>query len=154
MPDATADRKLAAILSADVVGYSRLMGDNEHATLATLNEYRALMREHITSRRGRVVDSPGDALLAEFPSAVQAVEAAIAIQDDLAKRNNELPENRRMLMRIGINLGDVIEQRDLNQCVNPAVFAYRERSSTRSKEKFRRASSTLESRESRISKSR
>jgi class 3 adenylate cyclase len=70
MSDADVERKLAAILSADVVGYSRLMGDDEHAT-----EYREVMREHITSRRGRVVDSPGDALLAEFPSAVQAVEA-------------------------------------------------------------------------------
>ena len=110
MNNATDDRKLAAILSADVVGYSRLMGDDEHATLATLNEYRDVMRKHITSRRGRVVDAPGDALLAEFPSAVQAVEAAIAIQEDLAKRNSDLPENRRMLMRIGINLGDVIEQ--------------------------------------------
>jgi class 3 adenylate cyclase len=75
MSDADVERKLAAILSADVVGYSRLMGDDEHATLATLTEYREVMREHITSRRGRVVDSPGDALLAEFPSAVQAVEA-------------------------------------------------------------------------------
>ena len=75
MSDASVNRKLAAILSADVVGYSRLMGDDEQATLATLTEYREVMREHITSHRGRVVDSPGDALLAEFPSAVQAVEA-------------------------------------------------------------------------------
>jgi adenylate cyclase len=110
MSDADVERKLAAILSADVVGYSRLMGDDDHATLATLTEYREVMREHITSRRGRVVDSPGDALLAEFPSAVQAVEASIAIQQELARRNDELPEHRRMLMRIGINLGDVIEQ--------------------------------------------
>lgn len=104
------DRKLAALLTADVVGYSRLMAEDDRATLATLTEYREVMREHINSRRGRVVDAPGDALLAEFPSAVQAVEAALAIQATLAKRNGELPENRRMLMRIGINLGDVIEQ--------------------------------------------
>ena len=112
MVDLPANRKLVAILSADVVGYSRLMGDDEQATLTTLTEYRKVMREHITSRRGRVVDSPGDALLAEFPSAVQAVLAAIAIQGELSKRNEGLPEHRRMIMRIGINLGDVIEQDD------------------------------------------
>jgi len=104
------ERKLAAILSADVVGYSRLMGDDEQATLATLTAYRAIMREHITSRHGRVVDAPGDALLAEFPSAVEAVDAAVEIQKELSVQNSELPERRRMHMRIGINLGDVIEQ--------------------------------------------
>ncbi len=104
------ERKLAAILSADVAGYSRLMGDNESATLATLTEYREVMREQIADRHGRVVNAPGDALLAEFPSAVQAVESAIEIQKTLAARNAELPEHRRMHLRIGINLGDVIEQ--------------------------------------------
>ena len=103
-------RKLAAILSADVAGYSRLMGDDEGATLSTLTKCREIMREHIAAHHGRVVNAPGDALLAEFPSAVQAVESAIEIQITLAARNVELPEHRRMLMRIGINLGDVIDQ--------------------------------------------
>ncbi len=110
MGETNLDRKLAAILSADVVGYSRLMGDDEQATLATLTQYRSVMREHIESRRGRVIDTPGDALLAEFQSPVQAVEAGVAIQHDLVQRNAQLPEHRRMFMRIGINLGDVIQQ--------------------------------------------
>ncbi|UCD69165.1 MAG: adenylate/guanylate cyclase domain-containing protein [Betaproteobacteria bacterium] len=104
------DRKLAAILSADVAGYSRLMGDDENATLATLTEYREVMREQIAAHHGRVVNTPGDAMLAKFPSAVQTVESAIEIQRALAVRNAELPEHRRMRMRIDINLGDVIEQ--------------------------------------------
>ncbi len=103
-------RKLAAILSADVVGYSRLMGEDEQATLATLTAYRTVMAARITAHEGRVVDAPGDALLAEFPSAVEAVKAAVEIQTELAARNAELPERRRMLLRIGVNLGDVIEQ--------------------------------------------
>ena len=110
MRETNLDRKLAAILSADVVGYSRLMGDDEQATLATLTQYRSVMREHIKSRRGRVIDTPGDALLAEFQSPVQAVEAGVAIQRDLVRRNAQLPEHRRMFIRIGINLGDVIQQ--------------------------------------------
>jgi adenylate cyclase len=106
------ERKLAAILSADVAGYSRLMGDNEQATLATLTEYRNVMREQIAAHHGRVVNAPGDALLAEFPSAVEAVECAVEIQNTLALRNDALAEHRRMRVRIGINLGDVIEQDD------------------------------------------
>jgi len=103
-------RKLAAILSADVAGYSRLMGDDERATVETLNTYRHIVRERVERHEGRVVDSPGDALLAEFPSAVEAVECAEEIQHELAKRNAQLAEHRRMLFRIGINLGDVIEE--------------------------------------------
>ena len=104
-------RKLAAILSADVVGYSRLMGDDERATVETLNAYRQLIRARVERHEGRVVDSPGDALLAEFPSAVEAMDCAQEIQRELGKRNAQLAEHRRMRFRIGINLGDVIEEK-------------------------------------------
>jgi adenylate cyclase len=95
---------------ADVVGYSRLMGENESATLQTLTTYQKIMDGLIRQNRGRVVDSPGDALLAEFSSVVDAVQCAVAVQKELQARNAELPENRRMQFRIGINLGDVIEE--------------------------------------------
>jgi class 3 adenylate cyclase/CHASE2 domain-containing sensor protein len=101
-------RKLVAILSADVKGYSRLMGDDEEATVRTITAYRQVMRALIRDRRGRVVDSPGDNLLAEFGSAVDAVQCAKEIQTALAAKNAELPEHRRMVFRIGINIGDVI----------------------------------------------
>jgi len=101
-------RRLAAILSADVAGYSRLMGDDELATVRTLSEYRGAIAEKVAARRGRVVDSPGDNILAEFGSAVDAVETAMAMQADLAERNAKLPENRRMAFRIGVNLGEVV----------------------------------------------
>jgi adenylate cyclase len=103
-------RKLAAILSADVAGYSRLMGDNEQATIATLKQYKQVFAQHITAHDGRVVDSSGDALLAEFSSAVEAVTAASEIQRELANSNRPMPEQRRMHFRVGINLGDVTEQ--------------------------------------------
>jgi len=103
-------RKLCAILSADVQGYSRLMGEDEDATIRTLTSYRELMSTLIQKHRGRVVDSPGDNLLAEFPSVVDAVRCAVEIQEELRVRNAELPENRRMEFRIGINLGDVVEE--------------------------------------------
>lgn len=103
-------RKLTAILSADVVGYSRLMEDNEEATIRTLNTYRASMTALIQQYRGRVVDTTGINLLAEFTSAVDAVNCAVEIQRDLAERNTELPYNRKMEFRIGVNLGDVIEE--------------------------------------------
>ena len=105
-------RKLTAILSADVEGYSRLMGEDEDATIRTLTTYRELMSTLIQRHRGRVVDSPGDNLLAEFTSVVDAVRCAVEIQEELRVRNAELPENRRMEFRIGINLGDVIEEED------------------------------------------
>jgi adenylate cyclase len=108
--DAAPRRKLAAILSADVVGYSRLMGDDDSATLATLTAYRKVFAEHICVHEGRVIDSPGDALLAEFSSAVEAVNCAVDIQRELAGRNAPIPEHRRMRFRIGVNLGDVTEQ--------------------------------------------
>jgi len=105
-------RKLSAILSADVAGYSRLMGEDEAATVEAITTYREIMGGLIRQHRGRVVDSPGDNLLAEFASVVDAVQCAVAIQKEFQARNAELPENRRMELRIGINLGDVIEEED------------------------------------------
>jgi adenylate cyclase len=102
-------RKLTTILSADVAGYSRLMGEDETATVKTLGQYQQIMSALINQHRGRVVDSPGDNLLAEFASVVDAVQCAVATQKELQARNAELPENRRMQFRIGVNLGDVIE---------------------------------------------
>jgi adenylate cyclase len=102
-------RKLAAILNADVKGYSRLMGEDEKGTVRTLNAYKEIMTGFIQHHRGRVVDAPGDNVLAEFASVVDAVECAVEIQKELRARNAELPENRRMEFRIGVNLGDVIE---------------------------------------------
>src|SRR5207247_9083497 len=101
-------RRLAAILSADVEGYSRLMGENEVATVRTLTAYREVMATLIRERRGRVVDASGDNLLAEFASVVDAVECAAEIQRALKSRNAQLPVPRRLEFRIGINLGDVI----------------------------------------------
>jgi len=102
------ERKLTAILSADVEGYSRLMGEDEEATIRTLTSYREVMTPLIRMHRGRVVDSPGDNLLAEFASVVDAVKCAAIIQTTLRMENADLPQNRRMEFRIGINLGDVI----------------------------------------------
>jgi adenylate cyclase len=103
-------RKLAAILSADVKGYSRLMGEDEKGTVRTLNTYKEVMTGLIQHHRGRVVNAPGDNVLAEFASVVDAVECAVEIQKELKNRNAELPVSRRMEFRIGINLGDVIEE--------------------------------------------
>jgi len=109
MAEKRAKRKLSAILSADVKGYSRLMGQDEAGTVVRIKEYRALMTDFVQLYHGRVVDSPGDNILAEFASVVDATECAVKIQEDLKARNAELPESRRMEFRIGINLGDVIE---------------------------------------------
>ncbi len=103
-------RKLAAILSADVEGYSRLMDDDEEATVRTLTAYRSAINDLVQQYRGRVVDTPGDNILAEFTSVVDAVNCAVEIQHKLAERNTELPYNRKMEFRIGVNLGDVIEE--------------------------------------------
>jgi len=105
-------RKLTAILSADVKGYSRLMGEDEEWTLRTLNTYKEVMRSLIQQYRGRVVNAPGDNVLAEFASVVDAVQCAVETQQVLRARNALLPKNRRMEFRIGINLGDVIEEGD------------------------------------------
>src|SRR5512139_1530284 len=105
-------RKLTAVFSADVAGYSRLMGEDEAATVKTLEDYKGVMFSLIRQHRGRVIDSPGDNLLAEFASVVDAVQCGVAVQKELQARNAELPGNRRMQFRIGINLGDVIEEQD------------------------------------------
>jgi adenylate cyclase len=103
-------RKLTAILSADVEGYSLLMRDDEEATIRTLTTYRKAITNIIQQYRGRLVDATGDNFLSEFTSVVDAVNCAVEIQRELAERNAELPENRRMQFRIGINLGDVVEE--------------------------------------------
>jgi adenylate cyclase len=103
-------RKLTTILSADVQDYTRLMGVDEEGTLATLKRYRDSMSGVIGLHGGRVVNTWGDGLIAEFPSVVEAVRAAIDIQNELAQANSGTPEDNQMLFRIGINLGDVIEQ--------------------------------------------
>jgi adenylate cyclase len=105
-------RKLIAILSADAKDYSRLMGEDEDATVRTLTEYREVMATLIQQHHGRVVDSPGDNLLAEFASVVDALRCAWDIQHEIKNRNIELAENRRMNFRIGVNLGDVIEEKE------------------------------------------
>ena len=105
------ERRLSAILSADVVGYSRLMGANEVATLTALNERRAeILEPAIARHNGRVFKLTGDGLLAEFASVVGAVECATSIQGEMHLRNADIPEDRRIDLRIGINLGDVIVQ--------------------------------------------
>jgi len=105
-------RKLSAIFSADVAGYSRMMGEDEAATVEAITACREIMSGLIRQHRGRVVDSPGDNLLAEFGSVVDAVQCAVAVQKEFQARNAELPENRKMTFRIGINLGDVIEEEE------------------------------------------
>jgi len=104
-------RQLKAILSADVKDYSRLMSENEMWTIQTLKDYRALIASHVRSHLGRVVDSPGDNLLAEFGSVVHAVECAVEIQRNLSSRNTALPDEKRMEYRIGVNLGDLVIDR-------------------------------------------
>ncbi len=103
-------RKLTAILSADAKGYSRLMREDEEATIRTLTTYREKMATLIRQFRGRVVDAPGDNLLAEFASVVDAVNCAVEIQRELAEQNAVLAAQRRMEFRIGVNLGDVVEE--------------------------------------------
>jgi adenylate cyclase len=103
-------RKLTAILIADAVGYSRLMGDDEEATIRTLTEYRDAITALVNQHKGRVVDSPGDNFLAEFASVVDAVRCAVETQKQIAERNADLSENRRMLFRIGVNLGDIVDE--------------------------------------------
>ncbi len=116
-------RKLAAILSADVRGYSRLMADDEAATVKSITAHRRVFKQIIEQYHGRVIDSPGDNLLAEFDSAVNAVAGAVEIQQELQIFNAELPEHRRMEWRIGINLGDVIleDERIYGDGVNVAA---------------------------------
>ena len=97
-------RKLRAILSADVQGYSRLMGDDEVATFKAITEYREIFSSIVKQYNGRVVDSPGDNILSEFASVVDAVQCAVEIQKILKAKNDALPENRKMIFRMGVNL--------------------------------------------------
>jgi adenylate cyclase len=117
------ERRLAAILSADVQGYSRLMRADETATIRTLTAYRGLMASLIQQYRGRVVDDPGDNLLAEFPSVVEAVQCAVTIQRTLAARNAVLPRHRQMVFRMGLHVGDVVvdQERIYGEAVNLAA---------------------------------
>jgi class 3 adenylate cyclase len=105
-------RKLAAILSADVTEYSRLMREDETATIRTLTAYREVMTTLVKQHHGRVVDTVGDNLLAEFASVVDAVQGAVAIQKEIKTRNAQVPESRKMVFRIGINLGDLVVEGD------------------------------------------
>ena len=108
MTDERQQRRLATILAADVFGYSRLSAENEEETLRTLKAHRAVIDRLIVRHEGRIFNTAGDSVLAEFSSAVEAVRCAIAIQEELRVRNAEIPENRRMDFRIGINVGDVL----------------------------------------------
>ena len=101
-------RKLAAILAADAVGYSRLMGEDEAGTARAVREHREAAAPLVASKGGRIVKTTGDGLLIEFPSVVAAVECAIAIQRLMIERNTDTPQDKRMLYRIGVNLGDVL----------------------------------------------
>ncbi len=117
------ERRLAAILAADVAGYSRLMGIDEAGTARTLREHRAVTGALVAKHGGRIVKTTGDGLLIEFPSVVDAVECAVAVQTVMVERNARVPEDRRMLLRVGINLGDVLVQGDdiLGDGVNVAA---------------------------------
>src|ERR1700690_804691 len=109
MAEERAQRRLAAILAADVVGYSRLMQLDEAGTLATLKSRRTEVLQPVVSRhRGRVVKLMGDGVLIEFASAVDAVECALQLQEAMETANGDLPEGKRIVLRVGINLGDVI----------------------------------------------
>ena len=112
MADISMHRKLRAIFSADVKGYSKLMGDDDEHTINTITEYRNIITELIETHHGRVVDAPGDNILAEFESTLNAVNSAIEIQKNLETHNSKLPDDRRMDFRIGINLGDIVHRED------------------------------------------
>ena len=125
MGEGRVQRRIAAILAADVVGYSRLMGKDEETTLATLNGYRAVIDGLIATHIGRVFGSAGDSVIAEFASPVEAVRCATEIQLEINNRNAELPEANRMRFRIGINLGDVVVDGD--NLMGDGVNAFRRR---------------------------
>ena len=113
MSDVGVHRRLAAILAADVVGYSRLMGEDEAGTLASLKAHREeLIEPRVVAHEGRIVKLMGDGVLTEFPSALEAVRCAIEVQRAMAERNAGVPEARQIRFRIGINLGDVVSEDD------------------------------------------
>ena len=109
MAHGSPQRKLVAILAADIVGYSRLMEEDEAATVRELKGHQAVILPAVGLYGGRVIDTAGDGILAEFPSVINATECAVEIQTVMATRNEAQPESRRMRFRIGINLGDVIQ---------------------------------------------
>jgi class 3 adenylate cyclase len=123
MDTADVKRKLAVILAADFEDYSRLMHEDEDATLRTLQAYREIIDNLIVRHAGRIFNTAGDSVVAEFASAIEAVRCGIAIQEELAPRNAELPDERRMNLRIGVNLGDVMVDGDnlLGDGVNVAA---------------------------------
>ena len=103
------ERRLAAILVADIEGYSRLMGVDEVGTLAALKDHRRdLFDSAIAAHHGRIVKTTGDGVLVEFPSVVDAVACAVGIQRGMASRNSSVPADKRIVFRIGINVGDII----------------------------------------------
>src|SRR6202166_4547506 len=106
------NRKIAAIFAADIAGYSKLVAEDEEETLRRLASYRAVMDDFIARAGGRIFNTAGDAVLAEFPSAVEAVRCAIDIQESLRTRNMAYPSSRQMSFRIGITIGDVVERDD------------------------------------------
>src|ERR1700687_991345 len=106
------ERRLSAILAADVAGYSRLMGLDEVGTARILREHRVVADALVAKHGGRIVKTTGDGILLEFPSVVDAVECAVAVQAAMAQRNEGVPQDRRMLFRIGINLGDILIEGD------------------------------------------
>jgi adenylate cyclase len=112
MADEGFKRKLAAILSADLAGYSILIADDETFTIRTLKAYRDIISTKIEQHNGRVVDSPGDNMLAEFSSVVDAIQCAVEIQKQLKKENDRLVENKQLKFRIGVNIGDVVQDGD------------------------------------------
>jgi adenylate cyclase len=110
MSESAHTRKLAAILAADVAGYSRLMAQDDAGTVRTLEESRAVFRERIEARGGHVIDMAGDSVLAEFPSALEAVHCALEVQKALSDKNAAVLPERRMSFRIGVNVGDILQQ--------------------------------------------
>ena len=123
MAEARVGRRLAAIVAADVAGYSRLMGLDEVGTARTLREHRKVTDALVAKHGGRLVKSTGDGVLLEFPSVVDAVECVVAVQAVINQRNEGIPQDRRMLLRIGINLGDILIEGDdiLGDGVNVAA---------------------------------
>ena len=117
------NRRLAAILAADIAGYSRLMGEDEEATVQALKGHQAVVLPLVNRYGGHVIDTAGDGILAEFPSVINATECAVEIQTVMAIRNESVPARRRMLFRMGINLGDVIhdESRIYGDGINVAA---------------------------------
>ena len=107
------ERRLAAILAADVAGYSRLIGSDEEGTIGSLQAHRAeLFEPKIAQYRGRLVKTTGDGLLVEFPSVVDALRCAVEVQREMAGRNARVPEDRRIAFRIGIHVGDIVFDHD------------------------------------------